>query len=65
MTDDQSETRARILAVAGQMGNPATPAEQTATSRGWLDADGTPTDDGRDMLEAMGEQTGTRSVFRG
>ena len=64
MTDDTDDIRARILGVAGQMGNPDTPAVETATTRGWLDGKGQPTDAGRAMLKEMGAQEGTRSVFR-
>lgn len=65
MSQDTDDTRARILGVAEQMGQPDTPATQTATTRGWLDKDGAPTDQGRQMLEDLDAQQGTRSVFRG
>ncbi|SPJ25108.1 hypothetical protein [Palleronia abyssalis] len=63
MTDDTSD-RARILQMATHMGSPDTPPEKTARNRGWLDEDGLPTDEGREMLKAMGDQQGTRTVFR-
>lgn len=35
-----------------------------AQKRGWLDADGRLTDDGRTVFEALATQMGQRSVFR-
>ena len=56
--------RDQILALAGQVGNPDTPPEETARNRGWLDADGEPTQEGIDVLENLADQAGTRSAFR-
>ncbi len=63
MADDETDS-ARILSFAQQVGNTDTPAEETARRRGWIDAEGNVTDDGRDVLKSLGEQGGTRSVFR-
>lgn len=54
----------RILAFAVHVGSPDTPPEETARARGWIDDDGRPTDEGREMLKSLGDQVGTRSVFR-
>lgn len=60
---DQSDS-ARILAFATQVGAPDTPPEDTARTRGWLDDTGALTDEGRDLLKSLDDQSGTRSVFR-
>jgi hypothetical protein len=39
-------------------------ARAFARERGWLTASGEPTEDGADMVRALRDQTGTRSVFR-
>ncbi len=61
---DTSGDRARLLGFAQQVGNPDTPPEDTARTRGWLDASGEITEDGEDVLKSLGDQEGTRTVFR-
>ena len=39
-------------------------SQLNAQKRGWLDADGRLTDDGRTVFEALATQMGQRSVFR-
>lgn len=39
-------------------------AEAIARRRDWIDPDGRPTDDGRDLLRALRDQEGTRGAFR-
>ena len=62
MTDDN--LKAQILAFADHVGNEGH-AEAEAKSRGWLDDDGEPTEEGREVIKALGEQDHTRTVFRG
>lgn len=40
-------------------------AMSEARSRGWLDAESEPTDEGRDVVFALRDQSQTRSAFRG
>ncbi len=56
----------KILAVAEHLkdGEPPRPAFDVARERGWIDPEGEPTKDGRDLVAALGEQAGTRTVFR-
>ncbi len=63
MADTDAE-RTEILNFATQVGNPDTPPEDTARSRGWLDDAGEITDDGREVLKSLEDQGGTRSAFR-
>ncbi len=63
MTDLESD-RSRVLAFAAQIGSAETQPEDTARDRGWIGADGAVTDDGRALLRSLGDQAGTRSVFR-
>jgi hypothetical protein len=58
--------RTRILAFAGHVGrgHPEN-AEAIARRRNWIDAQGGVTDEGQELLEALGDQTETRTVFRG
>jgi len=35
-----------------------------AVAKGWLDEDGAPTAEGKDVAKALGDQKDTRSVFR-
>ena len=37
---------------------------QCAQERGWVDANGVPTPEGRELSRALSDQQGTRSVFR-
>ncbi|MEE4117812.1 MAG: hypothetical protein V2I65_02230 [Paracoccaceae bacterium] len=62
---DDSDIRTRILAFARHCGSEEDEAEAFARHRGWIDADGTPRQEGRDLIEALDEQEATRSVFRG
>ena len=64
MTDDEQQTRDRILAFATQVGSSETAPEETARKRGWLDGEGRPTEEGVKLLESLGDQVGTRSVYR-
>jgi hypothetical protein len=65
MTDDQREARAGIVAFAAQIGGSEREAEEKAIRRGWLDAEGAPTQDGLAMLREFGDQRRVRTVFRG
>jgi hypothetical protein len=65
MTPDQKDARDRIVAFASQVGRAETPPEEKARRRGWLDAEGAPTDQGLELLESLGDQRSTRTVFRG
>lgn len=40
-------------------------AMSEARSRGWLDAESEPTDEGRDVVVALRDQSQTRTAFRG
>ncbi len=42
----------------------ATDPKEEAAARGWLDAAGLPTEDGRKLIDSLTGQDGTRSVFR-
>lgn len=55
---------ADILAFAHLIAGPAEHPLQAALSRHWLEADGAPTRDGRDLLRALREQAATRSALR-
>ncbi|MBL4543783.1 MAG: hypothetical protein JKP97_18675 [Rhodobacteraceae bacterium] len=58
------ELTSRIIAFARHCGD-TTPPEHAARRRGWIDAQGAPTADGRALLCALREQEATRTVFRG
>jgi len=60
----EQETAERIIAFAHHCDRADQPAETAARSRGWLDGDGWPTEDGRALVRALDEQAETRSVFR-
>ena len=61
---DEQETAERIVAFATHCGRAETSPEATARSRGWLDGEGWPTDEGRRLVAALDEQSETRTVFR-
>jgi len=56
----------RLEAFAAQLSSDAdgSPLE-AARNRGWLDENGAPTKEGRDLLQALDEQSQTRSALRG
>ncbi len=54
----------RILAFSAHIGRPGDPAG-VARRRAWIDADGAPTIAGRELVEALEDQSTTRTVFRG
>ena len=62
MTDD--DLKSQILTFAEHVGA-SDDAETVAKRRGWLDDAGEPTEEGREVIEALGDQDGTRTVFRG
>ena len=53
-----------VLNFANYLRNPSTSPEVFAKERGWLDDQGNPTADGRELVEALSGQDGTRSAFR-
>ncbi|MEL7097330.1 MAG: hypothetical protein AAGM84_00750 [Pseudomonadota bacterium] len=59
-------TKATILHFARYIGRTdvRTPT-LIARRRGWLDSRGEVTQDGKALADALGEQTATRTVFRG
>jgi ABC-type sugar transport system ATPase subunit len=58
--------RTRILAFAGHVGHGQPEnAEAIARRRNWIDAQGAVTHEGEELLQALGEQSRTRTVFRG
>ncbi|MEJ6389667.1 hypothetical protein [Gymnodinialimonas ulvae] len=67
MTERSStEQTAQIIAFAAHIGRRDTRSpEAIAQRRNWLDASGNPTQDGQHLLEALGDQDATRTVFRG
>jgi hypothetical protein len=65
MTTEQQDARFRIIAFASQVGGAGTPPEEKARRRGWIDAQGVPTEEGLALLESIGDQAKTRTVFRG
>lgn len=67
MSDNDPETddRTRLINFARHVGAPDTDPRQTAINRGWLTESDEITEAGRDCLESLGDQSGTRTVFRG
>ncbi len=67
MTETEQDARTRILAFAGHFGrgDGGTAAEDVARRRNWLDAAGRPTEEGLELVEALSDQSRTRTVFRG
>jgi glutamate synthase domain-containing protein 2 len=66
MTETEQDARTRILAFAGHVGRDGgTGAEDVARRRNWLDAAGRPTEEGLELVEALSDQSRTRTVFRG
>lgn len=69
MTDipsaETEQLRADILhAVSIVLGGSLEEVTEKAIKRGWLDAEGAPTESGAEMIRALHDQDGTRSVFR-
>jgi hypothetical protein len=66
MTDTEQTARTQILAFAGHVGrSDGAEAEEIARRRNWLDAAGRPTGEGLELVEALSDQSQTRTVFRG
>lgn len=66
-TRGDGEVAERILKIAQQLADEQPEpqdAEDVACDRGWLDDAGEPTQDGRDLVAALGEQSETRTIFR-
>jgi hypothetical protein len=64
MTD--AEIRSQILAFSAHLRSDADKdAAASAQRHGWLDTSGEPTAEGRKLVDALVEQDGTRSAFRG
>lgn len=63
--EPQDERQALVLGFARLMMGTATDPLGYARERGWIDADGAVTRAGEDLIEALSEQAGTRTVFRG
>ncbi|MBK1634131.1 hypothetical protein [Rhodovulum adriaticum] len=57
------ELSRRLIAIARHEGDPTNPIA-TARRRGWLDAQGQPTRNGRELVAAMLGQRGTRPSLR-
>ncbi len=53
-----------ILAFASHLDDPKKDPELKARDRRWLDGAGQPTEDGLQLISAIGEQAGTRTAFR-
>lgn len=54
----------RILGVTRHFMHPTERPDEAAQGRGWVDAWGRPTEDGRDLIDAMHAQETTRGVYR-
>ncbi|MBN2906158.1 MAG: hypothetical protein JXJ18_05580 [Rhodobacteraceae bacterium] len=54
----------RILGFTRFLTHAAERLDQAALGRGWLDAHGRPTEDGRALIEALRGQDATRSIYR-
>jgi len=63
MTHDDARTK--ILSFAAHIGRRHTAAEATALRRNWLSPSGDVTPDGTALIEALDDQSATRTVFRG
>jgi len=64
MTD--AEIRTQILAFSAHLRSDADKDATTSAHRhGWLDEKGSPTEEGRKLVQALDEQSDTRSAFRG
>ncbi|TCP60869.1 hypothetical protein EV663_10743 [Rhodovulum bhavnagarense] len=57
------ELSRRLIAIARHQGDPTNPLA-TARRRGWIDAQGQPTRDGRALVAAMLGQRGARAHLR-
>ncbi|MEO0451247.1 MAG: hypothetical protein AAFZ74_13125 [Pseudomonadota bacterium] len=61
----ESEYRRDVLQFVSTLyGEGHAEAEQIATKQGWIDTNGDATQSGMDMMRALEDQRGTRSVFR-
>lgn len=64
-TDQSEQLRADILhAVSIVLGGTVEEVTEKAKKRGWLSEEGAPTEAGAEMIRALHDQDGTRSVFR-
>jgi hypothetical protein len=63
MKNEQQQQQ--ILAFAGQIGSETRDPFEKARSRNWLNSNGGVTEEGARLLEALADQTTTRTVFRG
>ncbi|MEL6661862.1 MAG: hypothetical protein AAFR33_02575 [Pseudomonadota bacterium] len=65
--DRQDEDRSVVIGIARQLadGREAGTALDAARRRGWLDAAGEVTREGRDLARSLTAQRRTRTVFRG
>ncbi len=69
MSPEQQE-QSQIGAIVGYAkvlagGSDDSAARVSAQDQGWLDSEGRPTQAGLDLLKAIADQKGTRTVFRG
>ena len=62
MSEDVVATIIRYA--AAMFGEKEVAAAEAARRQGWLDEEGRPTKAGRELVEAIADQKGTRSVFR-
>lgn len=59
------KTRRDVLQIVSTLyGEGPKKAAQIAADKGWVDANGNPTQSGLELMRALDEQRGTRSVFR-
>ncbi len=63
MTDPDARTH--ILTFARHIGRAEQPPEAIARRRNWLCAEGNVTEDGLALVDALRDQSATRTVFRG
>ena len=61
----EQDTKATILSFAAHIGGAGAPPEDVARRRNWLDEAGRTTADGLALLDALGDQSKTRTAFRG
>ncbi|MEL6727104.1 MAG: hypothetical protein AAFP81_15490 [Pseudomonadota bacterium] len=61
---ENQDRRSVLQFVSTLYGAGPTTAEKIATDRGWIDANGDATSSGLDLMRALDDQRGTRSVFR-
>ena len=60
--EDDAEVTRRILSVAHHLVGPD--PEGSARVRRWVDDEGRPTGEGRELVKALGEQRATRTAVR-